>query len=446
MDKFDCLRCAVLTSVAGLSSIVAQTHAQAEVQRSSQGALPGHSHNPPSPEAKPKTKATERLPLLSVAIRETFDVWAVPAGLDPGISVLNKVQLSGTLSGDPIGLPGWSAHAQIFRFDGQALSARMGDIQTADNLEAPPVTRLFEMWAAHQWGADDRSVALRTGLIDLNSQFDSIDPASLFINSSHGIGPDVSRSGRNGPSIYPVSAPGFTVTAVPSDKWTLRIGAFDGIPGDLDQPRAFVAERLGRHDGLLAIGQVDYYLTKSSRVEAGLWRYSARADGILSGRPHDAGGYVSIETPLPAAPRVTAWIRTGFANSRAQAVAGYLGFGAVQSGTFAKRPDDRLGIAVAHAIIGDDAVHALGIRHAETSIEASYQAKLSERVALQPDIQYIHHPAGVARAPDSIGLGLRIVLSTGFPKKAAATDPTDPTVPPDGAPTTAPADADTTSP
>ena len=142
--------------------------------------------------------STDPPPIVSVAIRNTFDAWAVPAGVAPGTAVLNKFQLSGTLTGDGFGLTGWSAHAQIFRFDGQSLSARLGDLQTADNLEAPPVTRLFEAWVAHQWGAENRSIALRAGLIDLNSQFDSVEPASLFISSSHGIAPDLSRSGRNG--------------------------------------------------------------------------------------------------------------------------------------------------------------------------------------------------------------------------------------------------------
>ena len=179
-------------------------------------------------------------PTLSVAIRETADAWSVFSGLDPGFTVLNKLQVSATLTGDKLGLQGWSAHAQVFRFDGQSLSARMGDIQTADNLEALPMTRLFEAWVARQWGGDNRSIALRAGLIDLNSQFDSVDPASLFINSSHGIGPDISRSGRNGPSIYPVTALGSTITVVPNDKWTFRLGVFDGIPGD---PRSSASVR-----------------------------------------------------------------------------------------------------------------------------------------------------------------------------------------------------------
>lgn len=61
----------------------------------------------------------EETPTFAVAIRETVDGWAVPLGLDPGSSIFNKAQLSATLTGDKIGLNGWSAHTQIFRFDGQ---------------------------------------------------------------------------------------------------------------------------------------------------------------------------------------------------------------------------------------------------------------------------------------------------------------------------------------
>jgi porin len=378
---------------------------------------------------------------FSVAVRDTLDVWSVPLGTDTGGAVLNKLQVSGTANGEPLGMPGWSIHAQIFRFDGQALSSRMGDIQTADNLEAMPATRLFEAWVAKQWGVENRSVALRAGLIDLNSQFDSVDPASLFLNSSHGIGPDLSRSGVNGPSIYPASALGMTITLVPSASWTVRAAMFDGVAGDPDRPRAFIAQRLSKDDGILAIVQADYQLSKASRVEVGAWNYSARVAGVDGGLAHDRGLYASLIAPLPLAPRTTAWLRAGYADHSAQTVAGYIGFGAVQTGTFAGRSEDRLGLAIAHAIIGTPAVRATGVAHAETSIELSYQMKLSETLAVQPDLQYIIHPAGVAGAPDALAFGLRLIIAAGFPRKAKATDATDPTVPPDGAQPTAPADA-----
>src|SRR5947209_3746235 len=91
---------------------------------------------------------TNKLPLIAVAARETFDAFAVPTGTNPGIALLNKIQLSATIRGEQLGLSGWNMHAQVFRFDGQSLSKHLGDVQTADNIEAVPVTRLFEAYVA----------------------------------------------------------------------------------------------------------------------------------------------------------------------------------------------------------------------------------------------------------------------------------------------------------
>lgn len=309
----------------------------------------------------------------------------------------------------------------------------MGDLQTADNIEAEPFTRLFEAYLSKMWEKGGQSLALRFGLVDLNSQFDSVDPASLMLNSSHGIGPDLSRSGRNGPSIYPVTATGFTATWVKSPKWTFRLGLFDGVAGSPSRPRAFLAERLKARDGLLVIGQTDWQLTKRSRVEGGVWGYTAAQVGPSGGKAHDRGAYISYEAPLGGLPRADFWVRAGFANSNAQPVASYLGGGVVQQGTISGRPEDRLGIALAHAILGGTAATVLGLHHAETSVEVTYQLKLSRRFILQPDLEYVHHPAGIAHAPDSVGIGLRFVYANAYPIRMAASNPGDPTVPPDGA-------------
>lgn len=378
--------------------------------------------------------SVDKLPTLTVAARETFDAFDVPAGTDPGSAILNKIQVSATLRGEQLGLSGWLIHAQLIRFDGQSLSRRLGDIQTADNIEAVPLTRLFEAYLSKMWDTGDHSLALRFGLIDLNSQFDSIDPASLMLNSSHGIGPDLSRSGRNGPSIYPVTAAGSTVTWVKSKNWTFRLGVFDGVAGSPSAPHAFFAERLKPSDGLFVIGQTDWQLIKTSRLEAGAWGYTAAQEGPDGQKAHDRGAYISYEAPLNLLPRLNFWLRGGVANAQAQPVAGYLGGGLVQQGIFGDRPDDRLGFAIAHVMIGEPATRALNLHHAETSLEITYQAKISRRFIIQPDVDYIHHPAGVSRAPDSVGIGLRFVYAIAYPIRMTASDPGDPTIPPDGTP------------
>lgn len=377
---------------------------------------------------------SDKLPPLVIAARETFDAFEVPVGIGPGTAFLNKLQVSATLRGDQLGLSGWLIHAQLFRFDGQSLSKRMGDIQTADNIEAVPVTRLFEAYLAKIWGTDNRSLAVRLGMMDLNSQFDSIDTASLMLNSSHGIGPDLSRSGRTGPSIYPATAIGTSITWVRSKNWTFRLGAFDGVSGSPTAPHAFFAERLKPSDGLLLIGQVDWQVTKNARLEVGMWGYTAAQDGPAGDRAHDRGAYVSYEAPLNALPHLSFWLRAGLANENAQPIAGYLGGGLVQQGTIPGRSDDRLGFAIAHAIIGNPAVQALGLHQAETSFELTYQAKISHRLVIQPDIDYVRNPAGRPGAPDSVGIGLRFVYVAAYPIRMAASDPGDPTVPPDGSP------------
>ena len=378
--------------------------------------------------------ASDKLPPLAIAGRETFDVFVVPSGTRPGTALLNKLQLSATLRGEQLGFNGWSIHAQVFRFDGQSLSRRLGDIQTADNIEAVPVTRLFEAYVAKLWGNAQRSVAVRVGLIDLNSQFDSIDPASLMLNSSHGIGPDLSRSGLNGPSIYPVTATGSTVTWVQSKRWTFRFAAFDGVAGDPNRPRAFLAERLKPSDGLLLIGQTDWQLTKNSRLEGGAWAYTAAQTGPDGRKAHDHGAYVSYETPLNFLPHLNFWLRAGEAKGKAQPIAGYLGAGIVQQGTIPCRRDDRFGFAIAHAIMGEPAVAAMRLHHAETSFEFTYQMKVSHRFVIQPDFDYVRHPAAEPHSRNGVGIGLRFVYASAYPIRVAASDPGDPTIPPDGAP------------
>lgn len=378
--------------------------------------------------------AADTPPSISVGIRETLDGWDnVSGGLKTGTVLLNKLQISGTLRGASIGLPGLSLHAQVFRTDGHSLSDRVGDIQTVSNIEAPPSTRLFEAWVEEKVGDERRSLGIRAGLMDLNAQFDANDSASLFVNSSHGIGPDISRSGRNGPSIFPVTSAGAAVSLLLGKSWTFRVAAFDGVPGNPDRPKAFVSARLGHGDGALLIGQADYHLSDDATIEGGAWHYTARpsAIGAATDRAHDQGAYASLAAPLPGLKGMSGWIRAGIADRAAQPVSAYFGSGLVAQGLFAGRPDDRLGFAVAHAMIGAPARRDSGLPRAETTFEASYQLSVRRTLVLQPDVQYVRHPAGNTGAGNALVLGTRLVVTFGYPGQPSATDAADPTVPPE---------------
>lgn len=373
-------------------------------------------------------------PTLTLSLRDTADFWEnVSGGKTTGTAVLNKLQLGGSLAGDRWGARGWTVHVQIFRTDGVSLSDKVGDIQTVDSIDARPVTRLFESWVEKKFGDDDRSLAFRLGLIDLNADYDSIQTSSLFVNSSQGIAADIARSGRNGPSIYPVSSFGLRVSFLPSKKWTFRLAAFDGVPGDPERPDQFVSIRLHESDGALLIGQADYHLSDKAKIEAGVWRYTALMRSLdQTGRGGAQGAYISMEGPLPKIDKWSGWIRAGVDDGAVQQVGGYLGAGLVGQGIIRGRPEDRLGFAIARAFNSHAAKTLDNLRAAETSYEISYQLKVHDTFALQPDVQYVVHPSALAALHNALVVGLRVVVTAGYPKKAPATEATDPTVPPDG--------------
>ena len=102
-------------------------------------------------------------PVLSIAVRNTLDGWTILRGDRRESVMLDRLQASGTIAFDRLGIEGLSVHSQVFRFSGSSLSERIGDIQTADAIDAVPATRLFEAWAEKRWGTKDRSIALRMG-------------------------------------------------------------------------------------------------------------------------------------------------------------------------------------------------------------------------------------------------------------------------------------------
>lgn len=371
-------------------------------------------------------------PIFTVTFRDTLDGWLIGNGMPAAPVAMNRAQLAATLAGDRLGLPGLAIHTQIFNYAGSGLSSRVGDIQTADAIEAVPMTRLFEAWIEQRFGSEEHNVALRAGLMDVNADFDSIVAANWLVNSSQGIGADIARSGLNGPSIYPVSSLGLRVSWTPNRHWTGRIAVLDGVPGDPDRPRAFAAARLAPQDGALTIGQLDYRWSETGRLAMGLWRYSLSRPTLdsLAAR-HDQGFYVEAESALPGSKHWTGWLRFGEAAGSMQQVDGYLGGGVTGKGLLPGRKDDRLGLAFARASISALATQISGLPRAETSFELSYQYKLSTLLALQPDAQYLHHPAAIAHAPDAVVVGLRLILSLGGPKPAPATDASDTTVPSD---------------
>jgi porin len=289
---------------------------------------------------------------------------------------------------------------------------RVGDLQVVSNIDADAALRLFEAW----YELADDNWSIRTGLYDLNSEFDVNRAGSIFLNSSHGIGAEFGQTGENGPSIFPVSSLALRA-AMTVGKLTARAAVLDGVPGNSADPASNRIE-LGGEEGALAVSELDLVYASSARLWLGYWRYSAafdRVGGSGAGRGNK-GWYLGTESGFELGSRAAlGFVRYGRADERFNVLSGYLGFGIVVAAPFAARPADQLGVAVASVRLGDtyrDHTASTGERASrhETSWELTYRLQINDHVVIQPDIQYVRNPSLYPGLDDAWVVGCRIQL------------------------------------
>ncbi len=395
--------------VAGLAALLFAAPAFAQDERPS-GAPTSANERPASP--------------VSLSLVYTADLRGnVRGGIATGARYLDNVDLQ--LSVDADRLVGWKG-ARLFVYglynNGTPLStALVGDVQSVSNVETDVrALRLFEAWVEQDIG---QRASLKFGLYNLNSEFDTTRSGGLFLLSSHGIGPDFSRSGRNGPSIFPVTSLALRGEVKFGSNWLARVAVLDGVPGDPDHP-ARTAIKLSGRDGALLVGELDY-LRGGTKLAMGGWGYTARFDDVAAtpatatGRGNK-GAYVIAEHRFSGerddAPKgLSGWLRFGVADPRYNMIASYLGGGLVYAGPFPGRAEDEAGIALASANFSRryrefQLLAGNPTDRRELVVEASYRAAIADWLSLQPDLQYVANPGGDARRRDAVVLGLRVKI------------------------------------
>lgn len=340
-----------------------------------------------------------------------------------------------------LGWPRMEAYLHGMGTQGGSPSRLVGNLQGVNNIEAPNSWKFYEVLL--QYVRVGGRMSVLAGLYDLNTEFDVIHTAALFINSSHGIGPDFSQSGRNGPSIFPFASLGVRMKWLPTDEWYVQAVALDGVPGDPDRPRgthvilrasegALLAAETGWYFGGEAIGERGAILRGrvsrfaaadfDGRLAMGAWIYTEPFERLdrPGQRAKSRGAYVLGEW-RPAAgsgwlSRVSLFGRFGLASSSVNRLGRYVGAGVVFNGPVTGREADQVGLAVASAHNGNP-FRQVRIRQgqpvsrAETTFELTYLATLSDRVAVQGDVQYVIDPDTDPTLPDALVLGLRLSVT-----------------------------------
>ena len=296
-----------------------------------------------------------------------------------------------------------------------------GDAQVVSNIDVEQAFRLYEFW--YQLSFTEQ-LNLKFGLYDLNSEFDAVDSAALFLNSSHGIIPTYSQTGENGPSIFPATS----LTA--RLEWNfgnnlVRYALLDAVPGDPHNPSA-TAIKLSSREGVLHAFEYTHEFSGALRLGLGAFSYSAEFESLREtdawGNPVRRGGnrgwYGFAEgTPYAdAAERrsVSAFIRYGTANGALYPFANYLGAGTVLSGFVPHRPDDQIGVSLALARCGEDFRAANNALSHETTLELTYLLRINDRLQIQPDIQFIINPGAERTIENALVIGIRLALNHGI--------------------------------
>jgi len=318
-------------------------------------------------------------------------------GLRQGSGRLGNLDLTVSIDTERAGLwPGGCLTVCLLGDYGDDPTSLVGDIQTTSNIEAFDTFKLYQAWYEQRWLGDKCSILL--GLHDYNSEFDALEYACAFMNSSFGISPDISQVG---PSIFPTAALAGRFRFQPTERLYLIAAAYDGVPGDPDDPRGtkIILKKsdgifYGTEFGVVAsedapgyhkLGIGGWYLDSTFEDFSGTQRSTNR--GIY------AIGEASVFREPDRSQGLGVFIQTGCARGDRNQIGSYFGVGLAYTGLLPGRHHDVSGLAVAHARNGDAfaAAHP-DLDRAETAVEWTHRAELLPWFSVQADVQYILNP------------------------------------------------------
>ncbi len=298
--------------------------------------------------------------------------------------------------------------------NGARFSKYVGDAQTASNIDAPKMTKLYQAWA--QQSLMEGRLSFLVGLYDLNSEFYVVRPSLLFLNTSFGVGKELSQTGRSGPSIFPNTSAALRVKMQPSDALSFQVAAFDAVPGSPSDPTS-PSLRMNSTEGALVIGEVSFSWNGieqenigAGKYTIGTWLYTSefnevQANAVTGGSTRSTannGFYLLAEQNLYAEPGtegegLSLFSRLGFANGGINRFASNFSAGVVYTGVFPDRDQDKLGVALTVANNSDNYISAAllsgsSVATGELAFEFTYRAQVTPWLVAQPDFQYIVHP------------------------------------------------------
>ena len=359
-------------------------------------------------------------------------------------------------------LAGWTGaafHASMQQIHGTQFSTtHLDNLMLVSGVEAPPSTRLFNLWIEQQIG---QQASLRFGQFTAAQEFLVSDNADLFVNSTFGWPVLNAIDLPSGGPAYPEATPGVRLQFTATKELVFRAAVFDGNPAGPGSGNPVLRDPFGVafrvSDPPFFIVEVAYDHDQDE---------SGKSDQNQEGQTAAATLRSKAGTTLPGTIQFGAWLNTGqFADQRLDALGGllaqsggaplmhqdngalyftfdqmlwripgstdqglnifwraevapsernlmdfYVDGGFTFKGMLATRPEDLIGLAFAYGRISPqaaayyrDAALLTGtpvpLPDYEALIELTYQWKLADKWFVQPDLQYVIHPGAKLSNP-----------------------------------------------
>jgi porin len=194
----------------------------------------------------------------------------------------------------------------------------------------------------------------------------------------------------------------------------------------------------GRRRGVFAIAEAAWTVGAKAGAEPagvyklGAWSQDGGVPPSAAGRrfQRDFGAYAIADQRLwrsrAGSAQLAVFGRVAVSPADRNLVSVFYDAGLQAKGLIRGRPDDLLGISLAHAQVSGavraaqrDALRSGGaeglLQDYESNVELTYKARLTRRWVVQPDVQLVRHPAAVTpdpaapwrRLPDAVVVGVR---------------------------------------
>jgi len=354
----------------------------------------------------------------------TIDVFAsARGGVDGRDTVSNLFELAITADTDALaGLRGGTLFFLGLGTHGDDPGSASGTVHAPSNLAADDAWRVLEFWYEQSVFGD--RAGLLFGIYAVDSEFDAKETTDVFLNGGFGTGLDLSETGLNGPSIFPITGLALRGRLQITPELGLRAALVEGAPGDLDDSTRFRID-LDDDEGTFSIAELDWQPAGFEFLRFGLggWRYSTdfeRIDG--RGSKDGSGGFygfaegVVFNEPGHEDQGLSAFVRIGRADDDVYRFGSYRGAGIVYTGLLPGRDSDVLGLGVSSVDNGDAFVGVVRsdvtrIQRSETVFELTYRAQVRPWLSVQPTLQYAMKPETDPSIDDHLALALRLGLT-----------------------------------